>query len=97
MADSDLDYERLSDESDMATQREGQFLASALDKVAQAKPVQPTGYCLDPDCGEQFMSDKDIKRYRKKGFPPDAQRFCNAACRDNYEKHVRMRKITGGV
>ena len=91
------DYERLADESDMATQREEQFLAAALDKVNQAKPVQPTGFCLDPDCDTQLVSDKELKAFRKKGVPPDTKRFCDAACRDNYEKHVRMRKITGGL
>lgn len=96
MADID-DYERLADESDMATVREGQFLAASLDKVASAKPVQPTGFCLDPDCDTQLVTDKELKAYRKKGFPPDAKRFCDAVCRDNYEKHVRMRKVTGGV
>lgn len=89
------DYERLSDESDMATQREGQFLSAALDKAMKAKPVHATGFCLDPDCDTQLVTDKELKAYRKKGFPPDAQRFCNAECRDSYEKHLRMRKITG--
>lgn len=98
MAPLDIDdYERLSDESDMATQREGQFLSAALDKVARAKHVAATGFCLDPDCDTQLVTDKELKAYRKKGFPPDAQRFCDASCRDNYEKHMRMRKITGGV
>ena len=91
------DYERLSDESDMATVREGQFLASSLNKASKAKPVPATGFCLDPDCGERFMSDSQIKRYRKTGFPPDAPRFCDVDCRNGYEKHMRMRKITGGV
>ena len=91
------DYERLSDESDMATQREGQFLAAALDKAAHTKPVQATGFCLDPDCDTQLVTDKELKAYRKKGFPPETKRFCDASCRDNYDKHMRMRKITGGV
>ena len=91
------DYERLPDPSDDATLREEQFLAVALDKASKAKPVPATGFCLDPDCGERFMSDSQIKRYRKTGFPPDAQRFCDVDCRNGYEKHMRMRKITGGV
>lgn len=91
------DYERLPDPSDDATLREGQFLAAALDKANQAKPVQATGFCLDPDCDTQLVSDKELKAFRKKGVPPETQRFCNAECRDNYEKHIRMRKITGGV
>ncbi|MGI9136473.1 MAG: hypothetical protein ACR2JS_05355, partial [Candidatus Nanopelagicales bacterium] len=80
------DYERLADESDMATLREGQFLSVALDKVAKAKPVEPTGFCLDPDCEERFLTDRQIKSYRKKGFPPDAKRFCDSDCRDGFEK-----------
>ena len=97
MAPLDIeDCERLADESDMATQREGQFLAAALDK-AKEKPVQPTGFCLDPDCDTQLVTDKELRAYRKKGFPPDTKRFCDAGCRDNYEKHMRMKKITGGV
>lgn len=91
------DYERLPDPSDDATLREEQFLAVALDKASKAKPVAATGFCLDPDCDTQLVTDKELKAYRKKGFPPDAQRFCDASCRDNYEKHIRMRKITGGV
>lgn len=91
------DYERLPDESDMATQREGQFLAAALDKAAHAKPVMATGFCLDPDCDTQLVTDKELRAGRKHGFTPAAPRFCNAECRDNYEKHVRMRKITGGL
>ena len=91
------DNERLPDESDMATVREGQFLAVALDNAAKAKPVQPTGFCLDPDCGEQFLTDKQIKAYRKSGFPADTQRFCGVECRNGFEKHMRMKKITGVV
>lgn len=91
------DNERLPDESDMATVREGQFLAAALDKATKAKPVQPTGFCLDPDCGEQFLTDKQIKTYRKSGFPADTQRFCGVECRNGFDKFMRMKKITGGA
>ena len=91
------DYERLPDESDMATVREGQFLAASLDKMKKVKPIQPTGFCLDPDCGERFLTDKQIKAYRKTGFPPDTPRFCGKDCRDGFERHLRMKKITGGL
>lgn len=91
------DYERLPDPSDDATLREEQFLAVALDKVGKTKPVQPTGFCLAPDCGEQLVSDKELKAGQKKGFPETARRFCNVGCRDGYERHLRMKKITGGA
>lgn len=69
------DYERLADESDMATQREEQFLAAALDKVNEAKPVQPTGFCLyckaklkkglrfcDKDCASDWENEQRMKK-----------------------------------
>jgi hypothetical protein len=91
------DFERLPDESDMATVREGQFLAAALEQASKTQHVQPTGFCLDPNCGERFLSDKQIKAYRKTGFPNDAKRFCGTDCRDGWERYQRMKKITGGA
>ena len=69
------DYERLSDESDMATVREGQFLASSLNKASKAKPVPATGFCLyckaklkkglrfcDKDCASDWENEQRMKK-----------------------------------
>lgn len=93
--DNDPDYQRLPDESDMATRREEQFLAAFLEEAKRVKPVLATGYCLDPDCGEQLASDAELAAAATKGLPDNARRFCNAECRDMYERHLRMRRIAG--
>lgn len=95
--DKDLDYQRLPDESDMATRREEQFLAASLEEVKRVKPLMATGFCLDPECGEQLVSDAELKAAATDGFPLSTRRFCNAECRDMYERHLRMRRIAGRI
>lgn len=95
MNPNDADYERLPDESDMATRREEQFLEAALNEAKRARPHEATGFCLDPDCGEQLVSDAEMTEGLARGFPLNTRRFCNAECRDMFERHLRMKRIAG--
>lgn len=39
-------FERLPDESDVATQLEERFIAEAIKRTQNAKPLRDTGFCL---------------------------------------------------
>lgn len=87
------EQEHLSDESDKATRREVEFLAIALSNVLRQEPLNPTGFCLAPDCGEQLVTDSQLKHGQKHGFPAGTQRFCNVECRNAFDRHEKARRL----
>lgn len=70
------DYERLPDESDMATVREEQFLAAALEKASRAPQVERTGICLNDGCGEKAING---------GL------YCGDDCKDEHRREEAIR------
>lgn len=80
MNDDDSAFSRLPDPSDDATKREEQFLAAAIEKAKNTKPLEATGQCRFSRCGEEVE---------------EGLRFCGPACRDGYELEQRMKTING--
>lgn len=83
--------DREADVFDRATQIEQQHLEDLIKVNSQVKGPAPTGFCLDPFCEEQLVSDDALKHV----LPADTPRFCGPECRDNWQKEEDRMKRRG--
>ena len=85
------EFEHQSDPLDVSVAQQETILKF---QIAARKPEgpAPTGFCLDPNCGEQLVSDEDIQGM-KEGRPISAhsRRWCNAECREAWEREKSAR------
>ena len=86
MSNFDEDHEHLSDPLDVAAAESERLLRAQCAYRKRPGPVA-TGFCLDPMCGEQLVSDEALASIDAGGAVPDGtQRWCSAACRDHFER-----------
>ena len=79
--------ERETDPLDISARRTEAFIADKIAEASRHQGPKPTGFCLDPGCGEQLVSDAEIKAAKKRGFFPEGTlRWCSPECRDAWEK-----------
>lgn len=80
------DHEHLSDPLDIAAQQSERLLQAQLEYRRPSGPAA-TGFCLDPLCGEQLVSDEVLAAIEAGApVPPGTPRWCGTCCRDGYER-----------
>ena len=86
MSPFDEDHEHLSDPLDVAAAESERLLRAQREYRKPAGPVA-TGFCLDPNCGEQLVSDAILAEMADGApVPCDTPRWCGPDCRDGYER-----------
>ena len=83
------DFEHHSDPFDVSVAQQERILEAQLSHRKPEGP-SPTGFCLDPCCGEQLVSDDELERFKNgTPFPAGTRRWCNADCRESWEREKR--------
>lgn len=95
MSDNFQEMERETDPLDISARKSEAFIADKIAEASRHQGPKATGYCLDPSCGEQLVSDIIIKAALEQGFPDGTPRWCDVHCRNSYEKHLKIRTIEG--
>lgn len=90
-----LEHEREADPLDISARRTEAFIADKIAEAGRHQGPAPTGFCLDPRCGEQLVGDAIIEAAKQQGFPDGAPRWCGPDCRDSWEKHRKAKEREG--
>lgn len=90
MSEFNEEHEHHADPLDVSVAQQERLLRAEL---AVRKPVGPlpTGFCLDPNCETQLVSDEEMANIRSGGLvPAGTRRWCNADCREAAERERIM-------
>lgn len=85
------EFEHQSDPLDLSVAQQEMILAAQI-AIRKPEGPRPTGYCLDPNCGEQLVSDDVLDRIQAGDQPSDGiRRWCNPDCRESWEREKSAR------
>jgi hypothetical protein len=85
------EFEHHSDPLDVSVAQQERILEAQRSARKPSGPVA-TGLCFDPSCKEQLVSDEALSKIQEGHPAPEGiRRWCNAECRDAWEREFKTR------